>query len=407
MPEKVRLAVVAGYPPDAHGEAHYSGQAYNLLAEKFRDEVEVTVYAHTNDSASDEADHPLVKVVRMTGGATRAEKTASVQRLSDDLVKSAPDVVHMQGTTTGLYGGMYGEPILKMVKRLNGIGVPSMLTLHATWLEPDLDELWQSKRLPRFARSFMTSRYSSFIRVLVDELKSFRILVSGEDTPSFHDFCTDHGVSGGHVVGEPHPCKYDPVDAARQDEALKKLGLEGRKLVFAGGFVRADKALHLLIEALPLLDRDDVTVVIAGKPSGASGESYAEQLQESVIAAGLEEKTRLIFRFLSDEEMSDYFDAASVVAIPYARAVGASGPIHHAVGRGKTVLASAVGQNRGLKGTIELFEPGDVGSLCSVLERILSEDPEALKNKALCYAKGHTWDLLADSYMSEYRELTK
>lgn len=406
MSDKIRLAVVAGYPPDAHGEAHYSGKVFDLLASRFSSDIEITVFAHINKYATNDSElHPHVRVKRLTGGDNATERTNRVQELEAVLIAYEPHVVHMQGTTTALYGGLYGEPILPMVQHLKEVGIPTIMTLHSTWLEHDLDELWKSKRLPGFLRRYMTKRYSRFMQKLNSEVTVMRSCVSGENAPVLLQFCAAHGLSPDTVVEESHACELKPVDEARQTAAEAKLMLRGRKLVFAGGFVRPDKGLHHLIAALKVLGRDDVFLTIAGKPSGAAGEAYAKELEEMV--SGMKASVRLVFRFLEDDEMGVYYDAASIVAVPYSRAVGASGPIHHAIGRGKTVLASNVGQNTGLKGVIELFEPDNVASLAEALSNILDSDPKMRQATALDYARRHTWEHLAGSYMDDYRRLSR
>ena len=71
------------------------------------------------------------------------------------------------------------------------------------------------------------------------------------------------------------------------------------------------------------------------------------------------------------------------------------------------MLASDVGQNRGLKGVIELFEPDDVASFARAIGNILDSDPKMRQATALDYARRHTWEHLAGSYMDDYRRLSR
>lgn len=405
MPRPIHLAVVAGYPPDNHGEAHYSAQVYNLLAEENPGQIRISVYAHLNPEAKDPQDHPHLTVHRVTGGQTRTQKKTAVARLAQKLLADKPDIVHLQGTTTAHYGGLFGEPNLTLVRQLRQARVPAVLTLHSTWSRQDLDRLWKSKKLPAPARALLTAHYARFHRSLARELAQFRILVSGKQTPTFAEYTAENRLPAHKTVEEPHACDLDPVHPDRQTAALAKLTLPSDKpLVFAGGFIRPDKGLHHLVQAL--LDQPHIpaSLVIAGKPSGPEGEAYAAQLQNLARPLLQSGQARLVFRFLDDQELADHFDAATIVVVPYARAVGASGPVHHAIGRGKTVLATNTGQNRGLDGIAVLFKPDDPASLAQALAQALT-DPQAQQEKVLAYAAQTTWRHLADDYLQTYESI--
>lgn len=408
---KLRVAVVSGYPPDPHGEAHYSGEVYTRLADMHTGEVEICVLAHfrVGESAA-HAPRENLTVARVTGASMPGGPAQAVAALRDMLTTGMFDIVHFQGPHTAHYGGRMGEPALGLLASLKKAGIPTVVTMHSTWLKPDLDDLWSRKKLPSLLRPW-ASRYAvRVVRQFPLRASLCRVLVSGDGSPTLDEWTTLHRLKPGSVVAEPHPCHPDPVEEHAQTESKLKLGVPGVLVIAALGFIRPDKGLHHLVEAAPrLLARPGRVMVLGGNPSGPDGLTYASSLREQVERLGLGEKVKLEFRYMPDEEMEDWFRAADLIALPYERAVGASGPIHHALSKGKPVLATRVGQNRGLEGVVKLFDLGDTRSLIDAAEDVLGSPSrlQEVRKRALAYARSHTWEAMAEAYLRDYRQLVQ
>ena len=135
---------------------------------------------------------------------------------------------------------------------------------------------------------------------------------------------------------------------------------EGQYRLLFFGFVRPYKGLDLLIEALGILNRDDVSLTVAGEFWEGK-----ETLEGRVRELGLSERVTVIDRYLPDEEMQRCFEAADLVVLPYRRSV-TSGVIATAYGFGRPVLATRVG------GFHEVVQDGYTGRL------VPPGDPKAL-----------------------------
>lgn len=408
----IRIAAVCGFPPDPQGEAHYSGQVFKRLAEAHPEEVILKVFAHKNtDKKAIDLNLPKnLQIERITGGPTRIRRTLQVIRLATRIRAFRPDVVHFQGTHTGLYGGVLGEPATLLLWWLRFFGVPTILTLHATWMPEDLRGLWVEKGLEKTAAAIAQSYASWNNRTMARAASILRILIAGNTSPCTEEFSKGYNLSPRQLVEEPHPCFFDPVTSERKSKAKEIIGLANKQIVLANGFVRPDKGYHLLIEAAEelFLKFPNLVVIIAGQPIGPEGNKYAQMMVDLRNKLSNPDRVRLVFQYIADEDMSNYFDAADVVVIPYARALGASGPIHHALGRAKPVVATRTGHNRGLEDIIRLFWPANASGLAKELQDILSSPCELrrLSEVSSEYAKKHSWENLAEAYLKDYRNLS-
>ena len=142
------------------------------------------------------------------------------------------------------------------------------------------------------------------------------------------------------VRQNPHPT-YD-VFAAEQplpaDEARRKLGLDGKRVLLFFGFIRAYKGLDVLLEAVQRLETDK------GYHLVVVGEFYedAEKYRPGLDALRRRGQLTLVDRYVPNEEVPLYFSAADVVMIPYLSATQ-SGIIQIAYAFGKPVVATTVG----------------------------------------------------------------
>lgn len=127
------------------------------------------------------------------------------------------------------------------------------------------------------------------------------------------------------------------LDMASEKQAL---GFEAESTVLLFfGYVRQYKGLDILIEAFEQLQkkRSDLRLLVAGefydKP-----ETYYAQIE----AAGLQDKIKVINKYISNEEVARYFQLSEVVVLPY-RTGTQSGILNIAYGYHKPVVITDVG----------------------------------------------------------------
>ena len=204
---------------------------------------------------------------------------------------------------------------------------------------------------------------------------------------------------GRPVRVHPHP-SYEVFSerAMTRDEARAALGVRGRAILFFG-YVRPYKGLADLLEALKLARRgawDEVWIV---------GEFYEpkERYAELLGDPALRDRVHLVDRYVPNEEVSRYFAAADLVALPYREATG-SGIAQVAFGAGAPVVATRTG---GLEEVVEdgvsglLVEPGNPPALARAIERFFDENLAATLREGVARARSRfTWDALADALES-------
>jgi glycosyltransferase involved in cell wall biosynthesis len=400
----LRLAAVSGFAPDPQGEAHYGTELFRRVAARNPGRVVVRVFAHAG-ATDDQSSLTLGLSVERVSGGDRLHATRREFRLARAVARFVPHIAHYEGIHTPLYGGLYGEATIPLLAAVRASGGSNVVSMHSTWMRTDLDALWASKGMPAPARRLLSAAYTAYLRALSRNADDFRIVTAGDGSGTVDAFLRDHCLNPSRVSIEPHPCSTEFVSQERKCVAKAAINAVGRTVIVAAGYVRPDKALHRLIDAARLLagEHPKLLVIIAGQPVGAEGGAYARRLEAAAAGFGA---VRLVFRYLPDAEMATLFDAADVVAVPYARVIGPSGPIHHALSRGKPVLASAVGHNLGLKDTVVLFDPHS-GGLESALNVLLVTPGrlDELARRAREYAANHTWDDMADQYFARYEML--
>ena len=404
----MRIAIVSGMPPNKEGEAHYASRVYGTLAQQVN--VPILVCSHWQSGAlAIETPSPQYTIRRVTYGYHRFKRHFASLYLIRALRTFQPDIVHFQAPHKKLYGGIYGEPLLHLFCWLRRRGIPSVVTLHSLWLREDFVQMAQERQRPASVRAILEQLHQHYFRRLLGTATQVNALVAGDLNPLIGEFQKEWNLERFSIQPEVHPCEVFTLSPSDIVMAKRALGLENKRLVFAFGFVRPDKGFHYLIEAFaPLAECDsDLLLLIAGEPKGVVDTRYAQQLKEQQSALRKSSQVRLLFGYLPDEQMHAYLRACDVLVLPYTRVMGASGPMHHALSYGKPVIATAVGQNRGLADVCILVPPRHPEALRNALQSILYESGrwEFYHQKAVLYATEHTWHHLAQRYYHDYEKL--
>lgn len=193
---------------------------------------------------------------------------------------------------------------------------------------------------------------------------------------------------GARPVKHPHPA-YDQFPAAKgalpREHALELLFF---------GFVRHYKGLDVLLRALALLGPDvDARLTVAGEFWKGS-----EETEALIASLGIAERVELVSRYLTEEEVAEYFARAHAVVLPYRDATG-SGVVAVAYHYDKPVIVTRVG---GLPDVVDHGETGLVvdsespEALARAIKRLAGTDLEAMSELVHRYkAEKLTWGGLA------------
>lgn len=391
--KKINLLVISGYYPNKEGESNYGTKAYSALIENYPNEIELSIAAHSAKSSDDPS-----FVHRLTGGEGRAAKFIRSILLIRFMLQKRPDIIHYQGVHTALYGGITGEPLLLLMFIARLLGIKNIITIHSTWTKRHLREWAANKRLNYLQKTIFMLYIAVYYRLLGCLMDRVNVLVAGGESDIYREFVADYKFSAGKTFSEIHPCTKNILKPCLSDNILTQT-------ILAAGFVRPDKGLSELIDAFVVASSElpALRLAIVGEPQGNEGVKYADLLSRKVRLLGLEEKISLNFNYLSEEAFATYMDESDIVVLPYTRAIGASGPMHHALSRGLHVIASGVDQNLGMKGTINLYKNMDSNDLARAIIEAVRNEYSSVNIES--FIDKYNWESLAKYYLNSYKTL--
>jgi glycosyltransferase involved in cell wall biosynthesis len=205
----------------------------------------------------------------------------------------------------------------------------------------------------------------------------------------------------------PHGPLLHDGNPLSSEEAKSSLGVRaGEVLVLWQGFIRPYKGLDFLLESWRRIDADQAKarLVLAG-----SGTPEALQaLREQILALGLQGSVILELRYLGDDELPVYFQAADIAVYPY-KEVTTSGALMTAVAYGKAIVATKLSAFEELLGesSATLIEYGDVDGFAEALKRLI-QNPDERERNARSVARVNdvtSWTVVANKTRSCYTAL--
>jgi len=169
-----------------------------------------------------------------------------------------------------------------------------------------------------------------------------------------------------------HDGKRQSVEASKEQLSLPN----GETLVLWQGIVRSYKGLDFLLDAWCNVQNQALgaRLVIAG----TGNPELLREIHERVMGLGLAESVRLDFKFIPDEELPAYYQAADVVVYPY-KEVTTSGALMTAMAYGKAIVATKLPAfQEALRDgeTALLVSYGDVDGLANALVRLIRDRKE-------------------------------
>ena len=193
-------------------------------------------------------------------------------------------------------------------------------------------------------------------------------------------------VPRARVAVHPHPV-YNQFPSAKN-----RLPRRARLELLFFGFVRHYKGLDVLLNAMLLLDKEDVFLTVAGE--WWERDITSRQLLED---ERLRSSVEVIDSYLSEKKVAELFIRTDIVVLPYRSATG-TGVIPLAYHYGKPVIGARTGGipevvNDGISG--RLFEPENQYDLAEVIREFLAVPPESMKEGVQEMAKEMTWNSLA------------
>ncbi|MCJ7666582.1 MAG: glycosyltransferase [Actinobacteria bacterium] len=261
----------------------------------------------------DKIDYPLEVKFRIN-----QYKIDSFIKAADRINRSRADIVILEHEF-GLYGGEFGEYIIKLLEFLKK---PLIITAHTIPDDSSTGYGLVLKDVIKFAE-----------KVIVMMPQSLRKLVSKYNYPKEKIEIIPHGVPD--IPLEPN-YKYK-----------KKKGLEDRLIIGNINLLSEIKGLEYTIEALRDIKRQfsNVLYLIIGQThpvvQQTSGEKYRNFLKEKIKLYNLYENVKFINKYISLNGLIEWLKIIDIYITPYLDPQqSASGALAYAVGAGKICIST-------------------------------------------------------------------
>lgn len=304
----------------------------------------------------------------------------------------------------------YVFDMISLVKRLRQLK-PDII--HFETLPLPIIDMWFIRRIKRFAKVVVsvhdTSHRNESRIQFWGFIKCLRLFDHIIVLTSFSkgQVLRKAGISSNKVEIIPHgvfECYKKGVN-----HQLKVVDAKEDKIILFFGVIKDYKGLDILIAALSKLPDELLQksrLLVAGYPF-----INIEPLRRLATELGVIDRITWDLRFIPEDEVSSYFDAATVIVFPY-REIDQSGAMHIALAFSKPIVATKVGGfpeilQDGVHGY--LVEPDDPSGLALSLKRILTNPSQIHKMSLAVHslADSLSWDMIALKTINIYEKVCK
>ncbi|MEN8907059.1 MAG: glycosyltransferase family 4 protein [Clostridiales bacterium] len=280
----------------------------------------------------------------------------------------------------GIFGGEYGDYILKLVEKLE---IPIITTLHTILSKPDFKQ-----------RLIINILGKKSVKIITMAKNTKKILQKTYGIDSRKIEVIHHGVPRKLIISK--------------ESAKKKYGYENTQIVSTFGLIGPGKGIEHAIEAISevVKTQKDLIYLILGQTHPAlkdKGRTYRNKLEKQVKRLNLGENVKFINKYLSKDEIIQYLQLSDIYMTPYLNVDQAvSGTLAYAVGYGKAIVSTPylyakemLADGRGV-----LAEFNNVGSLVNGLKHILQNPDEKVNMEKTTIKMGRTmyWEIVAQKY---------
>lgn len=200
------------------------------------------------------------------------------------------------------------------------------------------------------------------------------------------------------------------------EELKRRHGLDKRTVLCTFGLLHPGKGIEYAIKAMPELVNQypDLLYLVLGQTHPDvlrhKGETYRNQLEQTVVSLGLREHVQFVNRYLSTEELLAYLQMTDIYLTPYLEPQQiSSGTLAYAVCLGKTVISTPYlyAQEMLAHGRGILVPFGDAPALALALERVLAQPEwgQELGRNARVFGQQMTWPQVGEAYVDLFRQV--
>ncbi|MFB5085484.1 glycosyltransferase family 4 protein [Symbiobacterium thermophilum] len=367
-----RLAIVSTYPPRQCGLATFSAHLRGgLLAAGAED---VAVAAMVKRDAPAEQLPETVTVIR-------DDLEIDYRRAAHLLNHGGYDAVLLQHEF-GIFGGQAGVMVNHLLDRLE---IPVIATLHTILSDPE----------PEY-RHAMTALLQRIDAAVVMARRGGEIIQQV------------YGADPERIAYIPHGVPAPPPGTPA--EWKNRLGLSGRTVVMTFGLLGPGKGIETALQAVALASRGcpDLLYLVVGATHPEvlrrEGERYRQGLEAQVAELGIQGHVRFVNRYLDEDELLGFLQAADIYLVPYPGAQQiSSGTLTYALAMGKPIISTPfvyaqelLGEGAGL--LVPFHDAAAMGRALSALAADAGWRT-SLSAAARNRAKGFTWPEVGQSYL--------
>jgi len=248
-------------------------------------------------------------------GAKLVESLVNLAAVAARFSTSRPDVLHVQFTPLVNYGLPFEIWLLRLARRL---GIRIVYTVHNV-LPQDTGE--------RHRRTYEHIYRQADRLICHDQAAAVRLV--GE-----------FAIAPERISVIPHGPLFLPAGEISPKAARRRLGLrEDECVVLWQGILRPYKGVAFLLDAWRRVADHNLGARLA--IVGVGDDDQVRQVRRQVSELGLADQVRLELRFVSLDELTDYYSATDILVYPYSE-ITTSGALMTGIGYGKAIVASAL-----------------------------------------------------------------
>jgi len=242
-----------------------------------------------------------------------------------------------------------------------------------------------------------------------------RVICDISDFIIVHAFASKDGIEHEELLSKmcrnrskikviPHGTYEKPLIL---DKELCKAKLRLRKRILTVfGFVHEQKGHDLLVDIIPLLEKD-IHILIAGGPRLPEHEAYYEALKKKAQQLDCIERISFL-GYVPQAELPIVLNATDLAVLPYRNATE-SGVLHHLIAYGIPTITSNVSvfkKKHDQYGCIDLFEAGNKEDLLKRIVRLLRDKRKQSILQRGCRKMWNDtkWSSVATKHMEVYLE---
>jgi glycosyltransferase involved in cell wall biosynthesis len=290
----------------------------------------------------------------------------------------------------GIFGGEAGGHILELLARLT---MPIVTTLHTVLEKPD-----------RAQRTVLERIVELSAKVIVMAEKGGELLRTVYGVPRERIEVIAHGIPD---------CAF-----AEPEQAKRKLGFGGRRVILTFGLLSPSKGIEVMIDAMPsILERcpDAVYVVLGATHPNLirrEGEAYRERLAARVRALEIQDRVVFLDQFVDQTTLLEFISMCDVYVTPYLNeAQMTSGTLAYSFGLGKAVVSTPYWHARELladnRGVLVPF--GDSQAIGAAITGLLTDDErrQSMRRRAYVSSRSMTWERTAERYLATFDKIRR